>query len=69
MRILHFWSKGPHVGDYFYARAQQQMLRELLGPVDIWEDSCARHNPGDKGITRKKLMQPADAVIIGGGPL
>lgn len=69
MRILHFWSKGPHVGDFFYAQAQQKLLRECLGAVDIWEDSCARHNPGDEGITKEKLMQPADAVIVGGGPL
>ena len=69
MRILHFWSKGPHVGDFFYARAQQKLLRECFGHVEIEEDTCAKHNPGDEGITREKLMQPADAIIVGGGPL
>lgn len=69
MKILHFWSKGYHVGDFFYARAQQQMLWEQFGPVEIWEGTCARHNRGDQGVRRQDLLQPADAVIIGGGPL
>jgi len=69
MKVLHFWSKGRHVGDFFYARAQQNLLRELLGDVEIWESACGRHLPGDDGITREALMQPADLVIVGGGPL
>jgi len=69
VRVLHFWSKGRHVGDFFYARAQQAVLRQILGQVEIYESSCARHNPGDKGISRDDLMQPADVVIVGGGPL
>lgn len=69
LKILHFWSKGPHVGDYFYARSQQAMLRELFGDVLVSEGTCARHYPSDQGITRQMLMEPADLVIVGGGPL
>ncbi len=69
MKILHFWSKGRHVGDFFYARAQQRLLRCCLGDVEVWETTCARHDPGDEGITRDGLMERADAVIVGGGPL
>lgn len=69
MKVLHFWSKGRHVGDFFYARAQQNLLRQHFGAVEIWESACGFHLPGDTGITREALMQPADLVIVGGGPL
>ena len=69
LKILHFWSKGNLVGDFFYTRAQQAILKELLGDVEIWEGCCARHKLEDKGILREDILQPADLVIVGGGPL